>query len=245
MWAGLCCVRRGVKWSDIYVPLIGGNGYLIQFAVMAFLKPGFPYSFMMSKVLDLTNPRDKLVAAGYLSRIFAFIAEPLTNDKTIPLVMSDDEFNNKVAGYSEKFYHLKNQEDFVTSKCDYDDSLLHLLAVMKVLFANLDCRGNILFPICRRQMKNSFDLVFRKLTEYRIGLPTSETLRRNLFVAVKKVLQHIHDCKVTHLDFYPSNIMWKQVEGTEEEVNIMIIDWDSAHFVCEHLHTHVSRGYVS
>ena len=235
---GWTLLRSGVKWSDIYVPLIGGNGYLIQFAVLAFLKPGFPYSFMLSKVLDLTDPRDRLVTAGHLSRIFTYIAEPLTK-QTPPREMSDDDFEKTQVGYNENLYHLKNQTDFFPSKGDFDDSLLHLFGVMNAMFTDPSCRGNILFPLCVRQTKKSFDLVFQKLTEYRIGLPTCSTLRKSLMDSITMVLRRIHGCGVAHLDFYPSNIMWKEVEDSNE-VHVMIIDWDSAHFVHEPLHRRVS-----
>mmetsp|Transcript_34043 Transcript_34043/g.63564 ORF Transcript_34043/g.63564 Transcript_34043/m.63564 type:complete len:118 (+) Transcript_34043:1-354(+) len=52
--------------------------------------------------------------------------------------------------------------------------------------------------------------------------------------------------EVAHLDLYPSNIMWKEeVEGSNKEVHVMIIDWDSAHFVHEHLQEHVSERLTS
>jgi hypothetical protein len=237
-WAQL---RSGVKWSNIYVPLIGGNGYLIQFAVLVFLKPGFPYSFMLSKVLDLTDPRDRLAAAGHLSMIFTYIAESLP--KETPCLK--EEFETTQMGYNENLYHLKNQTAFFCCKRDVDDSLLHLFGVMSAMFTDVSCRYNVLFPLCIRQTNKTFDLVFLKLTEYKIGLPACPTLRKNLLDSVKKVLGRIHECGVAHLDLYPSNIMWKEeVEGSKE-VHVMIIDWDSAHFVHEFLHEHVSRRLSS
>ena len=242
---GWALLRSGVKWSDVYVPLIGGNGYLIQFAVLAFLKPGFPYSFMLSKVLDLTDPRDRLAAAGYLSMVFTYIADALPKESPC-CPMSDDAFEATHVGYNKNFYHLKNQTDFFCCKGDDNDSLLHLFGVMSAMFADVSCRGNILFPLCIRQSKRSFDLVFRKLTEYRIGLPARPILRKSLLCAVKGVLGRVHECGVAHLDLYPSNIMWREVTAAGSEmaaaaVHVMIIDWDSAHFVHEILHQHVSR----
>jgi hypothetical protein len=147
-------------------------------------------------------------------------------------------------GYDERLYHLKNQRDFFCCKPDVDDSLLHLFGVMSAIFTDLNCRYNVLFPLCIRQTCETFDLVFLKLNEYKIGLPACSTLRNNLLDSVKKVIDCVHKCEVAHLDLYPSNIMWKEVEGSEE-VHVMIIDWDSAHFVHEFLHEHVSRRLSS
>jgi hypothetical protein len=132
---GWALLRSGVKWSNIYVPLIGGNGYLIQFAVLVFLKPAFPYSFMLSKVLDLTDPCDRLAAAGHLSMIFTYIAISLP--KETPSL--EEEFETTQMGYNENLYHLKNQTAFFCCKRDVDDSLLHLFGVMSAMFTDGNC----------------------------------------------------------------------------------------------------------
>jgi len=228
-------LRSGVKWSDIYVPLIGGNGYLIQFAAIACLNPGFPFCFVMSKVLDLTDSRDRLVAAGHFSKIKSFISSPLHRSTETEATLTDEVFAQNKVGYNPDLYHLKSQKDFFASKNnDYDDSLLHLFAVMNALFVNETCRKNILFPLCIRQSRDSFELVFRKLTDYSIGVPKDPTLRSNYIETVEQVLKNIHIRGVAHLDFYPSNIMWKQVADSNQ-VHIMIIDWDSGHFIHEDL----------
>lgn len=236
-WAQL---RSGVKWSDVYVPLIGGNGYLIQFAVLVFLKPGFPYSFMLSKVLDLTDQRDRLVAAGHLSMIFAYNDEQL---QATGHTLAEDEFAETQMGLFENLYHLKREKEFFCCKRDVDDSLLHLFSVMSAVFTDEICRQNVLFPLCIRQATKAFDLVFLKLTKYKIGLPASLPLRKKLLASVKEVLVRIHNCGVAHLDLYPSNIMWK--EEDDGAVHVMIIDWDSAHFVHEVLHSDVSERLSS
>mmetsp|Transcript_27390 Transcript_27390/g.46284 ORF Transcript_27390/g.46284 Transcript_27390/m.46284 type:complete len:452 (-) Transcript_27390:201-1556(-) len=230
-WAQL---RGGVKWSDIYVPLVGGNGYLMQFAVLVCLNPGFPISFMMSKVLDLTDSRDRLVAAGHLWKIKSFISSPLELS-TKERELSDEYFAETKAGYNPNLYHLKSKEAFFASKGNYDDSLLHLLSVMNALFVDESIRGNILFPLCIRQDNFHFDLVFRKLIDYSIGVPKDPDLRGIYIERVEQVLHNIHRCGVAHLDFYPSNIMWKQTDANANEIHVMIIDWDSGHFIHENL----------
>jgi hypothetical protein len=94
----------GVKY--IYAPLIGGNGYLIQFAAIACLNPGFPFSFVMSEVLDLTDYRDRLVAAGHLSKIKSFISSPLHRSTETEATLTDEVFAQNKVGYNPDLYHL-------------------------------------------------------------------------------------------------------------------------------------------
>ena len=51
-----------------------------------------------------------------------------------------------------------------------------------------------------------------------------------LFVAIQATVKRIHAAGVLHLDLYPSNIMWSKVGA---EFSVVIIDWDSAHFIGE------------
>lgn len=218
----------GVGWFDIFVPLIGGNGYLMQFAVVTVLPPAFPYTIMISKVLDLTDGTDRLKAAGYILMVSNFVSMALEKKEEFKIADL-----NQIAGVSTELYHMKLDTEFFKSKNDYNDSLLHLFAVMSALFVDDNLRAHILFPICVRQFANESQLVFCNLGDYSIGVPDDADLRKSYIDAVESVLQRIHAKGVVHLDFYPSNVIWKAIEDTK--VDIVIIDWDSAHFVVEQL----------
>jgi hypothetical protein len=71
---------------------------------------------------------------------------------------------------------------------------------MNALFVNETCRKSILFPLCIRQSRDSFELVFRKLKDYSIGVPKDPTLRGNYIEIVEQVLKNIHLRGVAHLD---------------------------------------------
>lgn len=220
--------RKGVAWHDIFVPLVGGNGHTMQFAVLVVLPPFLPYVVMLSKVLDLTDSSDRRLAAGHLFKICRFVASPLQ----LVGEPAGPPLTEAFLSYSTSELHLKEASAFFRSKRGSHDSLRHLFAVMHVLFENEECREHVLCPLCVRQDEASFQIVFRRLSEYRIGLPSDDALRRKYIDAVEQALSLIHSCGVAHLDFYPSNIMWK-AEDSDIGIHVVIIDWDAAHFVDE------------
>lgn len=73
----LCQFQHGVNVEDIVVPIIGSNGYLMQFAAVIMLKPSFPILVMLSSVLDLTDNKMLLEAARLLCCVRILTSHPL------------------------------------------------------------------------------------------------------------------------------------------------------------------------
>jgi len=101
---------------------------------------------------------------------------------------------------------------------------------------NSPARGDALAPLtvrtADRRLGGEAALVFENLTPrgYRIGMPDSEFECDALFDAIVAAVERIHAAGVVHLDLYPSNIMWSKVGAV---FSVVIIDWDSAHFIGE------------
>ena len=55
----------GVRYSDVMIPVIGSNGYLMEISCLILLEPSFPLVVRLSKVLDLLDNGDLKTAAGY------------------------------------------------------------------------------------------------------------------------------------------------------------------------------------
>ena len=91
----------------------------------------------------------------------------------------------------------------------------------------MNCREVVVFPICIRQDDGkTFQIVFPNLKLFQIGVPSNESQRKLYLAAVKQAMDKIHACKVAHIDFYPSNIMWNY-DNKDENMTVKIIDWDS------------------
>jgi hypothetical protein len=72
-------------------------------------------------------------------------------------------------------------------------------------------------------------VVFHNLLRqgYRMGVPEDEGDYHLFLAALEALVHQVHACGVIHVDLYPSNIMWAEVDGA---VHIKIVDWDAATF---------------
>jgi serine/threonine protein kinase len=144
---------------------------------------------------------------------------------------------------SKSAYHCKPLSQFFASTGNLQSSLLHFFKVMTRLHNNSECRQVVVFPICVREYDDKVTdtmIVFPKLDRsYKIGLPDTIELRSSFVKQLEDAMSKFHHAGVAHLDLYLSNIMWCPV--TEEEVKLKIIDWDAAHFTCEHLSMEVQQ----
>lgn len=221
----LSLLKKGVCSDDICVPVIGSNGYLIQFAAVIMLKPSFPTLVVVSPVLDLTCD----AGLNEATRLYCCVQALVKSELPVTLPPNPD----MVLGISEDIYHLKYLWSFFSSTGNIQTSLHHYFHVMARLHKHSAARKYTLFPICVREHNDSSEtsaIVFPKLSDFRIGLPDTPELRALFLDELRTAMFHFHEAGVVHLDMYLSNIMWKQVDGG---IAVKVIDWDSGHFIDE------------
>ena len=231
----------GVVWSKVAVPNVGLTGCLIQFSLIVFLPPSFPVVVEISRVFDLRYPGDRRIAAGYIQKLAVYLERPLQAHFD-PI----ESTNAPLLGISKSLYHFKNlQTDYFMSMPTLQQSLGHFLRAMEALFRDVDCRRYTLFPICIREFgSDNSELVFTRLNDFRIGLPANEMQRQSFLAEVKRAATAFHSARIVHLDFYPSNIMWKEDPSDSEAVIIKVIDWDAVQFADEGI-TSAARSRLS
>ena len=171
-------VKLGVPAEDVVVPIYSTTGHLAQFSAVILLLPCFPMVINLSKVLDLTDDSDRLLAAGYLLRIKTLVGTPLlATHRAMPEV--------SILGLSLRKYHVKSIEDFFCSLGDVHSSALNFLHVLGRLHRNEWSRKFSLFPYCFRQYRKDYDIVFPRLDGFRIGLPADDTLKEIYLITRK------------------------------------------------------------
>ena len=224
-------LKRGVTIDDIVVPVIGSNGYLIQFGVVTMLRPSFPMFSIISNVLDLSDDTFLLEAA----RLFCCIKIMINNSL---------QFNNHAGSLtpatlslSMQAFHCKPLSMFFSPSGNIQSSLFHFFKLMSKLHQSHICRPYVVFPFCIREYDDSVTdtvIVFPKLDqEYKFGLPTLKTQRLSFLKELKDAILSFHTLGIVHFDLYPSNIAWRAI--SETEVKLKVIDWDAAHFCHETL----------
>ncbi len=233
-------LQVGVKFDDIMIPIVGSNGYLIEFSCLILFEPSFPVFVKLSKVLDLTDSTDLNIATKYFIKLDKFFKMEITTSTSPQYRL----INN--IGLSRNNYYLKSLGAFFCSKPDIDSSLFHYLKVMNHLYdkINENYKNFILFPLSIRidgGLIRDGQIIFDKLHEqyWQIGLPIESNLKEKFITLLANIMSEIHSIGVVHLDLYPSNIMWRINPIDQNGILIKIIDWDSAHFTDEILEKHV------
>ena len=224
-------LKRGVDIDNIVVPVIGSNGYLIQFGAVMMLRPSFPMFSIISKVLDLTDDASLLEAA----RLFCCIKIMINN------VLQFDNHAASLApaklSLSMQAFHCKPLSKFFLSSDNTQSSLFHFFKLMSKLHQSPICRPKVVFPLCVREYDDSVTdtaIVFPKLDQdYNFGLPTLKAQRISFMEQLKDAVLSFHNLGIVHFDLYPSNIAWRAISQTE--VKLKVIDWDAAHFCHEML----------
>ena len=241
-------LRLGIKYTDIMIPIVGSNGYLMEFSCLILLPPSFPLVVKLSKVLDINNQNDCNIAAGYLININKFYKIKIDCNENAPSQLVNLYNNKEAGGLSGEIYYLKQLTHFFQSKDNLDRSIMHLFMVMQHLYVNLDSiyREYVLFPICVRIVDENIRngaIVFPKLNEdeWKIGLPCNESQRNDFFVKLEAIMEKIHEAGIVHYDYYLSNFMWKVDSNDSNKICLKIIDWDSAHLTSEFLSTNVTQ----
>jgi hypothetical protein len=225
--AALVLYQRGVEARDIMVPMVAGNGFLLQFGLIHVLEPSFPAYLSISRALDLTDTDDLNEAARLLACIERYLAGPLP-------MSSAPRPQNLRRVLNPLRYHCKPLEQFFTSTGNRQSSLRHYFRLMSHLFRDPKCRAVVVFPLCVREYEDrNVDsvIVFPNMSEYNYwtGLPENCTWRRRFMYKLKSAVQAIHAAGVAHLDLFLSNIMWRPIDHCD--VDVKIIDWDAAVFL--------------
>ena len=228
-------LQYGVRVDDIVIPVIGSNGYLMQFAAVVMLKPSFPMLVMLSPVLDLTDDTMLLESARLLCCVKILASHPLISHRNqsepaenIPRITT--------MAYSTREYHEKPITDFFASTGAIQTSLFHFFKVMSRLQSDPESKLYTVFPYCVREYIDDVQetaLLFPNLSiyNYQIGLPKLRAQRVSFLNHCKKATACFHRVGVVHLDLYLSNIMWREISDTE--VQLKVIDWDAALFINE------------
>jgi hypothetical protein len=218
----------GVHVNNILVPIIGSNGYLMQFGVVIMYATSFPVVLMVSKVLDLTDEASLCEAARYLFCCLKICKTPLQ-------VQSQSRLADPppVIQLSLHLYYLKPLTNFFMTTGNMQTSLFYYFKVMSCLMKSEACRPHVLFPICVREYADDpskSSIVFPRLRpeEYHIGLPSNKNMRVKFLNKLELAMHCFHAVGVVHLDLYLSNIIWRELN---EDVEIKIIDWDSAQLI--------------
>jgi len=218
---------QGVPVADILVPVVSTTGVLIQFFAVVLLDVAFPMVVNLSRVLDLTSPSDRRIAAGFVIKLTQFmergmVVRPASGSQSYHTILSQS------CGLSKHKYYVKEAVAFYCSRENFDDSVLYFLHVLGVLWEDEQaCRKLVVFPYCFRQDGSSFGIVFPLLVGFRIGLPEDREMREAFVSCLEAAMAALHRVGVVHMDWYLSNFMWMR-DASSGELIVKVIDLDSA-----------------
>lgn len=226
----LAQLRLGVAWQKVCVPIVISNGRLMQFACCEVLEPSFPRLIVVSKVLDLWDVRDCQEAGVQLAKVVKWCSIPLHIGMPCPSLILERSL---------QVYHTKSLTNFFCVASNLDASLLHMFRLLDVLFQSSEAKRYVVFPLTMvmgatdERTKQDHSIVFPNLCEegYTLGFPVEEGARKKVLLEIEVAMKAFHRCGVVHMDFYPSNIMWKS--AGDGSVLVKVIDWDAAHAVDE------------
>jgi hypothetical protein len=216
-------IDHGLDPWDVVVPIVSSNGSLFQFACVALMLPCFPVVIPITSVLDIGVSSQRTLVAQYLLSIDEFLNIPLQKYRIVPLPVE--------RGLDITIYHRKYFKDLYTWKSHPHQSLFYLFETLNKTYST-PCHQFIVYPLCVREKQNDVDasLVFIDIRKrgYEIGVPADHRLQQEYINELSRVIETIHQSGFVHLDFYPSNIMWKYDED-KGGMSILILDWDSIH----------------
>jgi hypothetical protein len=229
----------GVAVNDIIVPVVGSNGYLIQFGVVILYDDSFPVAILVSEVLNLRNEEQRKEAV----RLFCCCQRMFEK----PLHVALKPTTTTKIRLSTRLFHFKLLKDFFKVTENLQTSLAYYFDVMSRLMRYEACRQFIVFPICVREYldDNHFSsIVFPMLSskEYKIGLPDDKAMRELLLRKLAVAMATFHAMHIVHFDLYLSNILWKPLGSSD--IEIKVIDWDSAQFVDLDIHEAVRSRWT-
>jgi serine/threonine protein kinase len=113
-----------------------------------------------------------------------------------------------------------------------------MVEALNLVYASRNARHVAEYPLSVRTpdetSNHCYELVYRKLVDFRIGAPdrTTDSALYDVFAAaLSAAVAAVNDAGVIHGDLYLSNVMWRPDD--HGGVDIKIIDWDAAHCVDE------------
>lgn len=229
-------VWLGLKWSKCAIPLVLTTGNLYQFAWVTLLKPLFPVLHVTSGVLDASIPYARKQIAENLLRVKEYCSRVEKDLKLIgrchftPVTQLDQtDLYLNVA----KYHHKLFKDTFLRWNDKPEESLGYIWQIYEQL-ADVD---EAVLPLCFANLKRFENptvektIIFPKLEpEFKMGVPSNKDLFALYLVKLKEAIKKIHAKGVIHIDLYPSNILWRVHEGTEDKIVIRIVDWDAATF---------------
>lgn len=247
----------GFDAKDILVPVVLCNGIQIQFACVYMLQESFPVYSLVSAPFSLS-----LRYYSELKKAAAFVLKVkkiahANNDRVKALtsnVKGRIDLSKLEMLLDLGLYHLKEiGVNFPMRGFDVNYGCSQMLDRLGFMSSRLDDQDMklIVFPLAIRAGDNGklphlvFDKIDREGYEggpFTVGLPNPNTdLWGKCLFAVERAFHIIHNKGgVVHVDPFPSNTMWRQVnDGADVEVKI--IDWDGVHVDGEHWASDIMR----
>ena len=226
----------GLNYSKIAVPLVLTNGQLYIFAVVSLLD-FIPVFHILSDVLDASSASQLPRIIRLLSVMKTFIlrqgrmlqdilslhCEPQNFPALLPfdggkyfLKLKTQVFN-RFAPLHPEFGALPLLWDIFEALSDVD-GVEKALGYGEFMFAN--------------QKSTTVAIIFNNLYPdgYMMGVPVNDVQYKAFLETLESLVHQIHSHGVIHVDLYPSNILWVEVEG---KIKVRIVDWDGATFVNE------------
>jgi hypothetical protein len=228
--------KMGLESSRIAVPLIMTNGQLYLFAAVSLLD-FVPVLHILTGVLDANVQSEKEQIALFLGKARTFI---LKQARELPAFHQVDyeipEFSHFLPLDQEKYF-LKSK-DKVFNRFQQLDSERGALPLLWDVFEALAGVEGVEKALGYGEIQFIGDtapapaIVFNNLKRhgYIMGVPIDEGEYTAFSEALEALVHEIHSCGVVHVDLYPSNILWANVEG---KIRVRIVDWDGAHFMNE------------
>ena len=221
-------VGLGLKSSECAVPLVMTNGNLYQFAWVTLLEPSFPVLHITSGILDASVPDTSRQIAIQLLRIRSFCCVMEQRLHTI-ISQSPSQSHETQLELDLGIYHTKNVDDvFLRWPTDTDRSFGYMWRV----YDRLDGLIVAVLPLCVANLNEGDSLprrqvvIFPRLESgFAMGVPSDRQLFDQYLVKLEEAIGKIHAAGVIHVDLYPSNILWRSVDG---EIVVRIVDWDAA-----------------
>lgn len=246
----------GLGTEQVVLPLAGCNGTTIQFGVLFVLSPSFPTFVATSKVLDLDDVDENIIAAAFLRKASACAMET-TSTLDARAAMPPCQLKIRSLDLDLSKYHIKVLDDDVFyrglglfaseagGRFDVGPGLEHMGRALTKLYQAPEAREFVAFPLSVRSPdvsapadQENYLIVYEDLARqgFVMGSPDrleNEQLFQLFLATLHTAVAAIHAAGVLHCDLYPSNIMWKSNTSEDGGMKIKIIDWDCAHCFAE------------
>ena len=240
----LSTLQFGLKPTQAAVPLLLSTGNLLQFAWATTLDPLFPLLNVTSRVFDISFLSDLLEASKALARAKMFCRELAGHVKQCG---EPDESSSLVPSLNKDLYHIKDKSRIFNRYDDGDsigdDGLAYLWQIFEAPKDVEEAVKPFGYAKTLKGQQSAECLIFSKLdATFRMGVPQDKILFDGYLIALSNVVKRQHRARVVHVDLYPSNILWKDVD---DSLIIRIIDWDAATFIGDAFTAKIGNVFLS